>query len=122
MAHLVATSMTEHSTAATNPAAEHFVVDVDSIPGQIGTSIIRASDGAIIRPPTVSPGAPTDGLTEHDVAILYRMLREVGDVIPAGEGLKRIDVSFQGVRYSVALVGDGAGDGFVFIVKRRQTE
>eukprot|EP00568_Trieres_chinensis_P003491 CAMPEP_0183302884 /NCGR_PEP_ID=MMETSP0160_2-20130417/8514_1 /TAXON_ID=2839 ORGANISM="Odontella Sinensis, Strain Grunow 1884" /NCGR_SAMPLE_ID=MMETSP0160_2 /ASSEMBLY_ACC=CAM_ASM_000250 /LENGTH=124 /DNA_ID=CAMNT_0025465709 /DNA_START=51 /DNA_END=425 /DNA_ORIENTATION=- len=107
--------------ASASPTGGFASIDLDSIPGQIGSAILRASDGAIVQPP---PPAVEGGLSDRELSILYRMIREAGDVIPDDEGLRRIEVSFQagGPRYTVALVGDGGGDGYVFVVKRRQTE
>jgi hypothetical protein len=46
------------------------------------------------------------------------MLREIGEVVPDDEGMKRLEISFQGgVRYTVVLVDDGL-DGLVYIIKR----
>lgn len=115
MAHVAAPPASDQPIASDQPVA-FADIDLDSLPGQIGAAVLRASDGAVLRPP-----ASPDLLSDHDLSILYRMLREVGDVVPDGEGLRRIEVSFQGgVRYTVALAGDGTGDGFVYILKRRQ--
>jgi len=87
---------------------------IDSVPGRVGSVILRSSDGATLH---------RDGqLSDHDASILYQMLREIGEVVPDDEGLRRVEVSFQaGFRYTVVLVDEGL-DGFVYIVKRRSAE
>ena len=108
------------------PAATSTIIDLDSIPGQIGNAIIRASDGTILR-------APTGSLTEQDVMIVYRMMLEIGTVLEGGtggkddnnntstdeaEGLQRVTVGFKDVSYAVTL---GGSDGCLYIVKKKSS-
>ena len=83
-------------------------IDLDSIPNQIGSAIL-SPDGTLLRPPSGS-------LTEKDVAIIYRMMMEVGTVLE-GEGMERVTIGFSGVSY---VVGVG-GDGCLYIVKKRSS-
>lgn len=85
--------------------------DLDTVSGQIGHAIIRASDGTIVRPPSGS-------LTERDVAIVYQMILEAGTLLNGnGEGLQQVTVSFRSVSYAVAI-GGGRND-CLYIVKKR---
>ncbi|KAL7492576.1 hypothetical protein ACHAWT_001662 [Skeletonema menzelii] len=112
--------------SAAPPAATSTVIDLDSVPGQIGNAILRASDGTILRPPTGS-------LTEQDVMIVYRMMLEIGTVLEGGtggkdddhnntrteaEGLQRVTVGFKDVSYAVTL---GGTDGCLYIVKKKSS-
>ena len=54
-----------------NPAALDVI---DSVPGRIGCAIIRASDGALLH----RPEGGTSPVSDHDLSVLYKMLREVG--------------------------------------------
>lgn len=88
------------------------VIDLDTIPGQIGHAILRASDGTILQPPSGS-------LTERDVGIVYRMMLEIGTVLDGQEeGLQRLSVGFRSISYAVTL---GGGDGCLYIVKKRSS-
>mmetsp|Transcript_26593 Transcript_26593/g.58273 ORF Transcript_26593/g.58273 Transcript_26593/m.58273 type:complete len:124 (+) Transcript_26593:152-523(+) len=96
---------------AANPVALDIL---DSVPNRIGSAILRASDGAVFHR-SEGGGSP---VSDHDASILYHMLRELGEVVPDDEGMKRLEISFQGgVRYTVVLVDDGL-DGLVYIIKR----
>ena len=115
------------ATAASSPT----IIDLDSIPGQIGHAIIRISDGTILRPPTGS-------LTKQDIEIIYRMMLEIGTVLEGGtggkdyhndynnnesgevknEGLQRVTVGFKEVSYAVTL---GGSDGCLYIVKKKSS-
>mmetsp|Transcript_2329 Transcript_2329/g.6780 ORF Transcript_2329/g.6780 Transcript_2329/m.6780 type:complete len:131 (-) Transcript_2329:399-791(-) len=98
-----------------NPAALDVI---DSVPGRIGSAILRASDGALLH----RPEGGTSPVSDHDLSILYKMLREVGEVVPDGEGMKRLEISFQGgIRYTLVLASDGL-DGVVYVIKRRANE
>ena len=98
-----------------NPAALDVI---DSVPGRIGSVILRASDGALIH----RPEGGTSPVSDHDAAILYKMLREAGEVVPSDEGMQRMEISFQGgIRYTLVLAEDGL-DGMVFVIKRRANE
>ena len=92
------------------PPPANEIIDLESIPGQIGHAILRASDGTLLRPPTGS-------LTEHDVGIVYRILLEIGTVLE-GEGVQRVTVGLRSVSYAVAL---GGADGCLYIVKKRSS-
>ena len=88
---------------------QHHLSDLESIPNQIGTAILRSSDGELFR-------QPSGTLSEHDVGILYQMLIEVGGVIVRDEKLRRVTVEGgNGVTYSMCA----AMDGYIYIVKRR---
>jgi hypothetical protein len=122
---VVARSTTAPAAATTTST----IIDLDSIPGQIGHAILRASDGTILRPPTGS-------LTEQDVMIVYRMMLEIGTVLEGGtgggkdnddndtnnsnavEGLQRVTVGFKEVSYAVTL---GGSDGCLYIVKKKSS-
>ena len=111
--------------SAAPAATTSTIIDLDSIPGQIGNAIIRASDGTILR-------APTGSLTEQDVMIVYRMMLEIGTVLEGGtggkddnnntcteaEGLQRVTVGFKDVSYAVTL---GGSDGCLYIVKKKSS-
>ena len=90
------------------PPPVNEIIDLDSVPGQIGHAVLRVSDGTIIR-------RPTGSLSERDVGIVYRMMLEIGTVLE-GEGLQRVTVGFRSVSYAVAL-----GDGCLYIVKKRSS-
>lgn len=108
MANGLASAVTTVVAQPPPPADE--IIDLDAIPGQIGHTILRASDGTVLRPPTGS-------LTERDVGIVYRMMLEIGTVLD-GEGLQRVTVGFRSVSYAIAL---GGGDGCLYIVKKRSS-
>mmetsp|Transcript_13182 Transcript_13182/g.22485 ORF Transcript_13182/g.22485 Transcript_13182/m.22485 type:complete len:135 (+) Transcript_13182:50-454(+) len=112
--------------SAAPSAATSAIIDLDSIPGQIGHAILRASDGTILRPPTGS-------LSEQDLMIVYRMMLEIGTVLEGGtggkeddnntsneveEGLQRVTVGFKDVSYAVTL---GGSDGCLYIVKKKSS-
>ena len=98
-----------------NPAALDVI---DSVPGRIGCAIIRASDGALLH----RPEGGTSPVSDHDLSVLYKMLREVGEVVPDGEEMKRLEISFQGgIRYTLVLASDGL-DGVIYVIKRRANE
>ena len=130
-------SATQTATTTTST-----IIDLDSIPGQIGHAILRASDGTILRPPTGS-------LTEQDIMIVYRIMLEIGTVLEGGtggkmkiteddndtikyninnddndevviveEGLQRVTVGFKEVSYAVTL---GGSDGCLYIVKKKSS-
>ena len=111
-----------------NRAAAASIIDLDSIPDQIGNAILRVTDGTILRPPTGS-------LTEQDVEIIYRMMLEIGTILEGGtggkypnrdnyynnevvEGLQRVAVGFKKVSYAVTL---GGSDGCLYIVKKKSS-
>src|SRR6056300_1478784 len=82
----IATSTTATTTAATSTAgasssSSPTIIDLDSIPGQIGHDIVRITDGTILSPPTGS-------LSKQDVEIVYRMMLEIGTVLEGGTGGK----------------------------------
>mmetsp|Transcript_35166 Transcript_35166/g.51649 ORF Transcript_35166/g.51649 Transcript_35166/m.51649 type:complete len:116 (+) Transcript_35166:60-407(+) len=102
-------------------------VDLESIPGQIGTGILRLSDGFVVSP-------CTGKLTDKDADIVYRILLEVGTVLPSNkaaattkrhesdgeygnEGLRRITVAFQSARYAATVCDDGC----VYIIMSRSS-
>ena len=87
------------------------VIDLDSVPQQIGHAILRAADGTILQPPSGS-------LSERDVGIIYRMMLEVGTVLDGKEGLQRLSIGFKSVSYAITL---GCGDGCLYIVKKRSS-
>jgi len=104
--------------------ATSTIIDLDSIPGQIGHAILHASDGTILRPPTGS-------LTEQDLMIVYRMMLEIGTVLEGGsggkdddnntysdevEGFQRVTVGFKEVSYAVTL-----GGSCLYIVKKKSS-
>ena len=105
MADVASTSAVPSQPPQQPPADE---IDLDTVPGQIGQAILRASDGSLLRPPTGS-------LTERDVGMVYRMMLEIGTVLD-GEGLQRVTVGFRSVSYAVAL-----GDNCLYIVKKKSS-
>lgn len=133
----IATSSTATTTAATSTAgasssssSSPTIIDLDSIPGQIGHAIVRITDGTILRPPTGS-------LSKQDVEIVYRMMLEIGTVLEGGtggkdtmnnnisdsdevvvEGLQRVTVGFKEVSYAITL---GGSDGCLYIVKKKSS-
>ena len=127
----IATSSTATTTAATStagassPSSSPTIIDLDSIPGQIGHAIVRITDGTILRPPTGS-------LSKQDVEIVYRMMLEIGTVLEGGtggkdtsdsdevvvEGLQRVTVGFKEVSYAITL---GGSDGCLYIVKKKSS-
>ena len=130
----IATSTTATTTAATSTAgasssSSPTIIDLDSIPVQIGHAIVRITDGTIIRPPTSS-------LSKQDVEIVYRMMLEIGTVLEGGtggkdtmnnisdsdkvvvEGLQRVTVGFKEVSYAITL---GGSDGCLYIVKKKSS-
>ena len=133
----IATSSTATTTAATSTAgassssssSSPTIIDLDSIPGQIGHAIVSITDGTILRPPTGS-------LSKQDVEIVYRMMLEIGTVLEGGtggkdtmnnisdsdevvvEGLQRVTVGFKEVSYAITL---GGSDGCLYIVKKKSS-
>ncbi|KAL7453333.1 hypothetical protein ACHAWC_008447 [Mediolabrus comicus] len=131
----IAISTTATTTAATSTAgassssSSPTIIDLDSIPGQIGHAIVRIADGTILRPPTGS-------LSNQDVEIVYRMMLEIGTVLEGGtggkdtmnnisdsdevvvEGLQRVTVGFKEVSYAITL---GGSDGCLYIVKKKSS-
>jgi len=93
------------------PPQPSKVIDLDSVPQQIGHAILRAADGTILQPPSGS-------LSEKDVGIIYRMMLEVGTILDGKEGLQRLSIGFKSVSYAVTL---GCGDGGLYIVKKRSS-
>lgn len=131
----IATSTTATTTAAASTggassSSSPTIIDLDSIPGQIGHAIIRITDGTILRPPTGT-------LSKQDVEIVYRMMLEIGTVLEGGtggkdinmnnisdndevvvEGLQRVTVGFKEVSYAITL---GGSDGCLYIVKKKSS-
>uniref|UniRef100_A0A7S2S507 Late endosomal/lysosomal adaptor and MAPK and MTOR activator 5 n=1 Tax=Eucampia antarctica TaxID=49252 RepID=A0A7S2S507_9STRA len=108
-------SSSSNNTALHQPAHALHLVDLESIPNQIGTAILRSSDGIPLRP-------HTGDLSENDGNVLYQMLLEVGDVLESDESLKSINISCGGgntndggaPHYSVCVA-----DTCVYIVKKK---
>jgi hypothetical protein len=82
-------------------------IDLTTISSQIGNAII-SPDGTIL--------SRSGQLSENDVAVIYRMMLEVGTVMN-GEGIRRVTVGFGGVSY---VVGVGA-DGCLYVVKKKSS-
>ena len=72
---------------------------------------MSSSDGSILR-------APTGGLSDRDVGIIYRMLLEIGTKLN-GEALQRFTISFGAVTYVVAM---SSSDGCVYVVKKKKQQ
>ncbi len=96
------------------PPAQHamHLIDLESIPNQIGTAVLSASDGIPLRPHTGS-------LSDHDANTLYQILLEVGDILESDdEALKSINISCGGddggSHYSVCVANT-----YVYIVKKK---
>ncbi len=108
---------TPSSSSVVNDDTDDVDLDLDSIPGQIGHAILRASDGTIMN-------GPTGCLTERDARVAYRMMLEVGTVLSGDDankmegGLRRVTVGFRGVTYAITL---GGNDGCLYVVKRRSS-
>jgi len=103
-------------------------IDLESIPGQVGTAIVKSLDGSLARP-------CTGQLTEKDVSIIYLILLEIGALLRKNtsgveeppsymevaqgkrkcEGLRRITVSFPSTRYAATV----AKDGCIYIIKMK---
>eukprot|EP00592_Proboscia_alata_P006497 CAMPEP_0194357356 /NCGR_PEP_ID=MMETSP0174-20130528/4848_1 /TAXON_ID=216777 /ORGANISM="Proboscia alata, Strain PI-D3" /LENGTH=114 /DNA_ID=CAMNT_0039127337 /DNA_START=1 /DNA_END=345 /DNA_ORIENTATION=+ len=114
--------MKMESVSDSKQAVQGFV-DLETIPGQIGTAILRSSDGAAFRP-------CTGQMTKNDSEIIYQMMLEAGTILSSknrnndgsfslkeNEGLRRLIIGFQSVRYAASI----AGDGLVYIVKSRSS-
>jgi len=103
---------------------------LESIPDQVGIAILRSQDGSMIQ-------QPSGTLFDHDVQILYQMLLEIGGILVSTgnistgsekgrESLKRFTVEMGsgggdgGEREKISYSVCATGDGFVYIVKRRQ--
>lgn len=87
------------------------LIDLDSVPNQIGHAILRSSNGDIVRQPTGS-------LTVTDSNLLYKMLLETADVLNNSEDvIQRVCVSGgnEEVEYCITL----GTDGLIYIVKKR---
>ena len=91
-------------------------VNLDVIPGQIGSAILRASDGTIVQ-------GPMGRLTTRDVDIVYQIMLEIGTLLlEAGGGgreggcCRGVMVGFQNVMYNVALDGE-----CFYIVKKKSS-
>ena len=104
-------TLPQQSQQQQQPPQPSKVIDLDSVPQQIGHAILRAADGTILQPPSGS-------LSEKDVGIIYRMMLEVGTVLDGKEGLQRLSIGFKSVSYAVTL---GCGDGCLYIVKKRSS-
>lgn len=85
--------------------------DLEAVPCQVGHAVLRSSDGSILR-------APTGGLSDRDVGIIYRMLLEIGTKLN-GEALQRFTISFGAVAYVVVM---SPSDGCVYVVKKQQQQ
>ena len=122
----VSVSVAPPVTGSAAPSASSAVIDLDSIPNQIGHAILRSSDGTILRPPSGS-------LSDQDVVVIYRMMLEIGAVLEGGTGgkedsfdnknnnnddLQRVTVGFKHVSYVVTL---GGSDGCMYIVKKKSS-
>jgi hypothetical protein len=82
-------------------------IDLSTIPSQLGHAIL-SPDGTILN---------REGqLSENDVAVIYRMMLEVGTVTN-GEGIRRVTVGFGGVSY---VVGIGT-NGCLYVVKKKSS-
>jgi hypothetical protein len=100
--------MSSETESRTTPL---HLIDLDSIPNQIGHAILRASDGDIVR-------QPTGTLTAADLNVLYKMLLETSDVLNNSEEvIQRVSISGgnEDVEYSISL----GTDGLIYIVKKR---
>mmetsp|Transcript_32841 Transcript_32841/g.50227 ORF Transcript_32841/g.50227 Transcript_32841/m.50227 type:complete len:88 (+) Transcript_32841:70-333(+) len=84
--------------------------DLESVPGQIGTAMLRCTDGSLVR-------ACTGRLTPDRANIVYRMLAETGALLKEDEGLRTLSVSFSAVRYTASL-----DDDYVYIVQTRMEQ
>lgn len=101
-------------------------IDLETVRDQIGTGILRASDGSLVRP-------CTGKLTERDAEIMYRILLGAGTILPSSkqnidesqsfragwgaERLRRVTVSFASFRYAATI----AQDGCIYIVKAKSS-
>ncbi|KAL7477753.1 hypothetical protein ACHAW6_003549 [Cyclotella cf. meneghiniana] len=99
-----------HTAPLSHLPAPPSTIDLDSIPNQIGHAVL-SPDGTLLRPLTGS-------LSEKDVAIVFRMMLEVGTALkPTEDGLKRVTVGFGRVSYAVSV----GADGCIYIVKKRSS-
>ncbi|KAG5179999.1 hypothetical protein JKP88DRAFT_70829 [Tribonema minus] len=86
-------------------------VDLTQVPNQLGTAVLKASTGAVVR--------ATGDLASQEssvIATLYRIVQDTGGLL-CGDPLKLITVSFNSYSYVVAL-----GGGMVYIVKKQPEE
>lgn len=108
----IAVAVSSPSQPRSAPSNERLP-DLDAVPGQIGHAVLSASDGSILYPPSGS-------LTEQDIAIVYRMILEVGTLLDgSSEGLQRVTVGFPSVSYAVTLGGES--NEYLYIVKKRSS-
>lgn len=94
---------------STSDSAPTPDLDLETIPCQVGHAVLRSSDGSILC-------APTGGLSDRDVGIIYRMLLEIGTKLN-GEALQRFTISFGAVSYVVAM-----SSSCVYVVKKKQQQ
>lgn len=99
------------SSETESPTAPLHLIDLDSIPNQIGHAILKSSDGSIVR-------QPTGTLTVADLNLLYKMLLETADVLNSSdEVIQRVNVcgGIEEVEYCFSI----GTDGLIYIVKKR---
>ena len=102
-----------------------MVDNILSLPGQLGSAILRITDGTIIH-------GPAGLLTPRDLDIIYRIMLEVGTILNAGdddsdkvgrdadkgdEGLfRKLTVQFRNVIYIVVIDGE-----CMYVVKKKSS-
>ena len=116
---------TSSSLTANNKTTSSAVDNIISIPGQLGSAILRITDGTILH-------GPAGLLTPRDLDIIYRIMLEVGTILNAGdddsdkvgrgadkgdEGLfRKLTVQFRNVIYIVVIDGE-----CMYVVKKKSS-
>ena len=125
--HDEAASYVSSSTTNNNKTTSSMVDNILSLPGQLGSAILRITDGTIIH-------GPAGLLTPRDLDIIYRIMLEVGTILvdDAGdddsdkvergadmsdEGLfRKLTVQFRNVIYIVVIDGE-----CMYVVKKKSS-
>lgn len=84
------------------------IIDINGV-SNLGTAILRATDGVVIQSTGELQGAKGD----MESSVLYKMLLDTGAILQEKEPLRRISVSYSSHQYIAALC-----TGAVYIIKR----
>ena len=115
------------SSTANNKTTSSAVDNILSIPGQIGSAVLRITDGTILH-------GPAGLLTPRDLDIIYRIMLEVGTILVGNAGdddsdkvgrgadkgdeglFRKLTVQFRNVIYIVVIDGE-----CMYVVKKKSS-
>jgi hypothetical protein len=115
------------SSTANNKTTSSAVENILSLPGQLGSAILRITDGTILH-------GPAGLLTPRDMDIIYRIMLEVGTILVGNDGdddsdkvgrgadkvdeglFRKLTLQFQNVIYIVVIDGE-----CMYVVKKKSS-